>query len=109
VPDIKASVVFYGGGALQARGGPGPTPLERTNEIKCPVLGLFGQEDQNPSPADVAKIEAELKKHGKTYEFHTYPGAGHGFHCDVRASYRREAAVDGWGKALGWFNKHLKG
>ena len=70
---------------------------------------LFGEEDQNPSPADVATIEAELKKHGKTHEFHLYPGCGHGFHCDGRPSYRPEAAKDAWGKAIAWFDKHLKG
>jgi carboxymethylenebutenolidase len=38
-----------------------------------------------------------------------YPGCGHGFHCDGRASYRHEAAKDAWGKTIAWFNKYLKG
>jgi carboxymethylenebutenolidase len=109
VPDLKASVVFYGGRILQPLGGGGSAPIEQTAQINAPVLGLFGEEDQNPSPADVATIEAELKKHGKTYEFHMYPGCGHGFHCDGRPSYRPEAAKDAWGKAFAWFDKHLKG
>ena len=109
ISGLGASAVFYGGGMLQARGGPGPSPLERAGDISVPVLGLFGEEDQNPKMEDVAAIEAELKRLDKTYEFHMYPGCGHGFHCDGRGSYRREAAVDAWGKALGWFNKHLKG
>ena len=109
VSGLSASAVFYGGGMLQARGGPGPTPLERAKDISVPVLGLFGEEDGNPKPEDVATIEAELKKLGKAYEFHTYPGCGHAFHRDASASYRRDAAADAWGKALGWFNKHLKG
>jgi carboxymethylenebutenolidase len=109
IPDLKASVVFYGGRILQPLGGGGQSPLEQTSKINAPVLGLFGEEDQNPTPADVAKIEAELKKHGKTYEFHMYPGSGHGFHCDARPSYRPEAARDAWGKTVAWFDKHLKG
>ena len=82
--------------------------MEQTAKITAPVLGLFGQEDANPTPADVVKIEAELKRHGKTHEFHMYPGCGHGFHCDARASYRAEAARDAWGKTIAWFDKHLK-
>ncbi len=109
VADLKASVVFYGGRILQPLGGSGPSPLEQTAKIASPVLGLFGEEDQNPTTADVAKIEAELKKHGKAHEFHMYPGCGHGFHCDGRASYRAEAARDAWAKTLAWFNQHLKG
>ena len=109
MPDIKAASVFYGGRILQPLGGSGPSPLELTEKISSPVLGLFGEEDQNPTPEDVGKIEAELKKHGKVYEFHMYPGSGHGFHCDTRASYRPEAARDAWGKTMAWFNKYLKG
>jgi carboxymethylenebutenolidase len=109
IPDLKASVVFYGGRILQPLGGDGQSPLEQTSKINAPVLGLFGEEDQNPTPDDVAKIEAELKKHGKTYEFHMYSGSGHGFHCDARPSYRPEAARDAWGKAVAWFDKYLKG
>jgi carboxymethylenebutenolidase len=108
ISDLKASVVFYGGRILQPLGGNGQSPLEQTANINAPVLGLFGEEDQNPTPADVAKIEAELKKQDKTYEFHMYPGAGHGFHCDARPSYRPEAARDAWGKAIAWFDKYLK-
>jgi carboxymethylenebutenolidase len=109
IPDLKASVVFYGGRILQPLGGDGQSPLEQTSKINAPVLGLFGEEDQNPTPDDVVKIEAELKKHGKTYEFHMYSGSGHGFHCDARPSYRPEAARDAWGKAVAWFDKYLKG
>ena len=58
------------------------------------MLGLFGNEDQRPSPADVDKHEAELKKHGKNYEFHRYDGAGHGFFYYDRPAYRQQQAMD---------------
>ena len=90
-------------------GGQGPAPIDQTPAITAPVLGLFGEEDGNPSPADVARIEAELNKHGKPHEFHMYPGCGHGFHCDGRASYRPEAAKNAWAKTIAWFDKYLKG
>jgi carboxymethylenebutenolidase len=109
IPDLKAAAVYYGGRILLPLGGQGPSPVEQTASITAPVLGLFGETDQNPSPADVAKIEAELSKHGKTHEFHMYPGCGHGFHCDGRASYRPEAAKDAWAKTIAWFDKYLKG
>ncbi len=105
--DLSASVVFYGGNIGVALGD-GPSPLEQTSNISCPVLGLFGEEDANPTLDDVANLDAELTKHGKAHEFHNYAGAGHGFHCDVRGSYRAEAAEDAWAKALAWFNQNLK-
>ncbi len=107
IPDLSASVVFYGGN-IGVPYGDGPSPLDQTANISCPILGLFGEEDANPTLADVANIDAELNKHDKAHEFHNYAGAGHGFHCEARASYRPEAAQDGWAKALAWFDKNLK-
>ena len=109
VPDIKAASVFYGGRILAPLGGDGPSPLDRTANINCPVLGLFGEDDGNPTPADVETIAAELKKQGKSYDFHMYPGCGHGFHCDARPSFRPEAARDAWNKTIAFFDEHLKG
>ena len=107
VSDLAASVVFYGGGIGNALGD-GPSPLEQTANIGCPMLGLFGVEDANPTPDDVAKMDSKLTTHGKAHEFHSYDGAGHGFHCETRASYRPEAAADAWGKAVAGFDQHLK-
>ena len=77
-------------------------PIDMTANLACPLLGLFGADDANPDPAQVAQIEEELKRHGKTYEFHTYEDTGHGFFSVDRPSYRQESAVDGWQKLFGW-------
>lgn len=82
-------------------------PIDYTKDLSCPVLGLFGEEDRNPPPAHVDQLEAELKKHGKEYEFHMYPNAGHGFFYYDRGAYRQEQAVDGWQKIWAFLEKHL--
>ena len=71
------------------------------------MLGLFGNEDRAPTPEQVDQHEAELKKHGKKYEFHRYDGAGHGFFYYDRPAYRIEQAVDGWKKVFAFLEKHL--
>ncbi|MGH7922886.1 MAG: dienelactone hydrolase family protein, partial [Candidatus Dormibacteraceae bacterium] len=78
-----------------------------TKDLRCPLLGLFGEGDQNPDPKQVATIEAALKEHGKAYEFHSYPGAGHAFFSVDRPSYRVEAANDGWQRIWAFFGDHL--
>jgi len=83
------------------------SPAALTANLNCPVLGLFGNDDQNPNPEMVNEVEAELKKHGKDYEFHRYDGAGHGFWYLDRPAYRPEAAIDSWNKAFAFFEKHL--
>ena len=76
--EVKAAAVFYGGNIMKPRGD-GPSPFEQTANISCPVIGLFGLEDENPSPVDVQKIDAELTRLGKVHEFHSNPDAGHAF------------------------------
>jgi carboxymethylenebutenolidase len=75
--------------------------------LSCPLLGLFGAEDQYPSPAEVAELEKILAENGKTYSFHSYEGAGHAFFATNRPSYRPEAANDGWEKIFDFFGRYL--
>jgi carboxymethylenebutenolidase len=76
--------------------------------MQCPILLLFGIEDTRPSPDDAKKTEEALKKHGKTFESHTYENAGHAFFAVDRQQYRVHAAVDGWQKVFAFFGKYLK-
>lgn len=82
-------------------------PLDYTADLSCPLLGLFGEEDRSPTPEQVAIQEDELKKHGKDYEFHMYPDAGHGFFYYNRPNYRWEQTNDGWEKIFDFLGRHL--
>ncbi|MSQ23746.1 MAG: dienelactone hydrolase family protein [Chloroflexi bacterium] len=83
-------------------------PIDLTSELSCPLLGLFGNDDQGPSPEQVNLHEAELKKHGKNYEFHRYDGAGHGFFYYDRPMYRQQQAMDGWQKVFAFLEQHVQ-
>ncbi|MEE8301585.1 MAG: dienelactone hydrolase family protein [Candidatus Tectomicrobia bacterium] len=108
---IDAAVDCYGGGVVaspdQLTERQPVAPIDYTADLSCPLLGLFGREDQRPSPQDVDITEQELKRHGKTYEFHMYDNAGHAFFSVDRPNYRQEAVIDGWNKVFDWFTKHL--
>ena len=97
-PDIKAGVAWYG----QLK------PLiARAAELKAPVLGLYGAQDQGITAEDIAGMRAALAKAGNTAStIKVYPDAGHGFHADYRASYNEADATDGWARALAWFKEH---
>ena len=82
-------------------------PIDLTENLRCPLLGLFGNDDANPSRDQVNRTEAVLKKLGKTYEFHRYDGAGHAFFNAARVAYRPEQALDGWDKVFAFFRRHL--
>ena len=111
VPGFTAVVDCWGGRVVMAEKDLSPTfpvaPLDYTKDLNIPLLGIFGEDDHSPTPEQVAIHEAELKKHGKDYEFHMYPNAGHGFFYHNRPNYRQEQAVDGWNKIFAFFGKHL--
>jgi len=79
-----------------------------TPEMRAPLLGIFGNDDANPDVEQVNRIEAELRRLDKDYEFHRYDGAGHGFFAVDRPGYRPEQAVDAWRKVFAFFERHLQ-
>ena len=111
VEGFDAAVDCWGGRVVMSQEELTPkqpvAPIDYTRDLSCPLLGLFGAEDQSPPPEQVQLHEQELKKHGKSYEFHMYPDAGHGFFYYHRPSYRQEQAADGWQKLFAFFERHL--
>ncbi len=109
--DIDATVVCYGGGIVTPTDKLTPrhpvAPIDLTSNMHSPLLGLFGKEDTHPSPDDVATIDAELKRLGKTHEFYSYGNAAHGFFSVDRPGYWPDAALDGWNRVFNWFGKYL--
>jgi carboxymethylenebutenolidase len=109
---LDAAVDCYGGGVVAKPEELTPrqpvAPIDYTKDLRIPLLGLFGVEDTRPSPADTRVTEDALKKHGKTYEFHTYENAGHAFFAVDRPNYRQAAAVDGWKKIFDFYGRYLR-
>lgn len=111
VPDIKAAVVFYGGGILPKPGSPANAPrvLDLTvMDVGAPIIGFWGGQDAGIPPENVAAIDSAMRASGNDYESHLYRDAGHGFFCNDRSSYNEAAASDSWSRSVEFFNKHLK-
>jgi len=105
-PNLKAGVAFYGTLVDPPNPGWPKSPTQLAPEMKAPVLGLYGAEDTGITAPQIDAMKAALAAAHKTAEFKIYPGAPHGFHADYRASYRKEAAEDGWNQMQAWFKKY---
>jgi carboxymethylenebutenolidase len=108
-PQVKAGVAWYGrlvgeSSPLQPR-----YPIDVVADLKAPVLGLYGGQDQGIPLADVEKMRAALAAAKNPSEIVVFPDAGHGFNADYRPSYRAEDAREGWRQALAWFRRHGAG
>jgi carboxymethylenebutenolidase len=108
-PRYQAAAIFYGGRVKLVMGEGNPPAIDLAPQIRCPLIGFFGNEDTNPTPADVNDYEAALKEAGVAYAFHRYDGAGHAFQTFSNPEkYREGASEDAWGKVLAFFGEHLK-
>lgn len=94
--DIKATACFYGGGITTMRPGGGEPSIKLAPEIKGRILMLYGDDDQGIPPEQVEEVRKALADAGKRYEVKSFVGAGHGFACDKRQSYKIGAAREAW-------------
>ena len=107
-PSFRASVIYYCGNMFKPWGEGVPAPFDRLSGLKGSVIGFFGNDDKNPSPDDVTKIDQALTKVGIRHEFHRYDGAGHAFQNFVRPDAHRPAqADDAWAKTLAFLRREL--
>lgn len=103
---VGAAVTFYGGGVAEGRFG-FPSLIDLAPGLRAPWLGLYGDLDHGIPVDDVERLREAAAASGQPTEVVRYPDAGHGFHCDVRASYHPDSAADGWRRSLAWFERFL--
>ncbi|MEY4757493.1 MAG: hypothetical protein RJA34_2391 [Pseudomonadota bacterium] len=103
---VKAAVAWYGR-LVGAKSELAPNhPVDIGAAVKAPVLGLYGGADQGIPQDTIEKMKTVLaagNAAAKSSQFVVYPDAPHAFHADYRPSYRKDAAEDGWNRALAWF------
>ena len=103
---LKAGVAWYGRLVADPNPLQPKNPIDLVGSLKAPVLGLYGGQDQGIPLESVERMREALKKAKHPSEIIVYPDAGHGFFADVRPSYRKEDAQDGWKRLLAWFRKY---
>ena len=104
--NVKAGVAWYGR-LVGAQNDLTPkNPIDIAANLAGPVLGLYGGADTGIPLETVEKMKVALASGdaaARASRFVVYPDAPHAFHADYRPSYRKEAADDGWKRALDWF------
>jgi carboxymethylenebutenolidase len=112
IAGLDAVVDCWGGNVIvkdkkQLDGKRPVAPIDLTEKLTAPLLGIFGNDDKNPDKAQVDETEAVLKRLGKTYEFYRYDGVGHAFFNTWREGYGAAQALDGWEKVFSFYKKYL--
>ena len=104
--NLNAAVVYYGNLAGVTADS---APEADVMKIRAPVLGLYGGNDARIG-ATVPPTEAVMKRHGKSYEIHTFEGAGHGFLGGQAgaAGANLKASLQAWPLTIQFFRRHLQ-
>lgn len=105
-PRLKAGVAWYGRLSTPATTLQPLVPLALARELKAPVLGLYGGQDEGIPLEAIEAMQQALQAAGSSSRIVIYPDAPHGFHADYRPTYRPEAAADGWLRLLEWFRSN---
>ncbi|MBT3534231.1 MAG: dienelactone hydrolase family protein [Rhodospirillaceae bacterium] len=105
---FKCGCPFYSGNAFGRIGTP-PPPMERLAAIDCPVMGFFGNDDRNPPPEDVDRIDKMMAELGKEHEFFRYDDTGHAFMGADPEKFREHSARDAWTRAVKFIAGHTGG
>lgn len=109
--DVQGAVDNYGAFVVEDTEPGFPVRMHNFKDqlpnLRCPLLGNFGNDDAHPSPAHVDELDRILTEHGKDHEFHRYDGAGHGFFATDRPAYRQEQAEDAYGHIARFFARTI--
>jgi carboxymethylenebutenolidase len=104
--DLEAGVAWYGRLAGERTSLQPNYPIDLAAQLKAPVLGLYGGQDQGIPLTDVEQMRAALEKAAKPSKIVVFPDAPHGFLADYRPSYKPKEAADAWAQCLAWFRQH---
>ena len=106
LPEVKATIIFYGAGIPTMTPGGGPPTLSRTKDIKGSIHCFFGAMDPLIPKNHVDKIQEELKTNNVDFSVSLFP-AGHGFFCNHRPDFDESSAQLAWEKVKTFFKNKL--
>lgn len=104
--DVKAGVAWYGRLVGETNAMTPKHPIDVAQNLKVPVLGLYGARDTGIPLDSVKRMQDALDKGNSRSTIHVYPESGHAFHADYRPSFNAADAQDGWNRALAWLRKY---
>lgn len=103
---LRAAVAWYGRLAGEKDDLHPHHPVDVAGSLCCPMLGLYGAQDQAIPLATVEQMRAAVAAARKNAEIVVYPEAGHAFHADYRPSYNEHVSRDAWQRMREWFRQY---
>jgi carboxymethylenebutenolidase len=95
---LDAAVVYYGTSPA----------LASLSSVRVPVLGLYAGDDARVG-ATIPPADSAMRAMGKTFDVHSFAGAGHGFlrQQDGKAGANLAATKQAWPLTVNFFRRYL--
>lgn len=107
-PQVKTGTAWYGFLVGQATEIKPQNPIDIAEQLKAPILGLYGALDNGIPLESIEQMKLALAKGTSHSVFKVYDNSGHAFNSDYRPSYVEADAKDAWSRCLAWFKQNLK-
>jgi dienelactone hydrolase len=107
LPGFAASIVFYGQSIARHLPDGGDAPIRTAEEIRTPLLLVFGGIDEQITYDDITRIQTRLDAAGKPYDVQIYPSVGHSFFREDRDTVASREIADAWDLVQAFLQKHF--
>jgi len=108
LPGLQAAIAFYGQSIARANGVSGDAPLAQVNELRAPLLLVFGGHDEQIATDDIDAIRTALGAAGKPFEIDVYPTVGHSFFREDLGTIASREIADAWDRVLAFLRRSFR-
>jgi carboxymethylenebutenolidase len=103
---LEAAIVFYGQSiARPIPGTNGKPALDEIDDIRTPLLLVFGGHDEQIGPDEIATIRDRLTAKHKTFQIEVYPEVGHSFFREDLGTIASRQIADAWDRVQAFLRR----
>lgn len=108
LPGLDAAIVFYGQSIAKGLPDGGDAPIKDAEEIRTPLLLIFGGRDEQITMDDINRIKTRLNAAGKKYDVQIYPNVGHSFFREDSDTIASREIADAWDRVQSFLERNFK-
>lgn len=105
LPGLSAAIAFYGQSIAKGLPDGGDAPIHNAEQLRAPLLLVFGGADEQVTTDDVRRIKTRLDAAGKRYDIEVYPNVGHSFFRQDRGTIASREIADAWDRVQAFLER----
>jgi carboxymethylenebutenolidase len=105
LPGMSAAIAFYGQSITKGLPDGGDAPIKHADEIRTPLLLVYGGADTQISQAEIERIRTRLNAAGKTADVQIYPTVGRSFFRQDLGTVATREIADAWDRVVSFLRR----